>query len=143
MCARVTLDIGACVRKTLHSGLVGRVRRRPMHQSPEDTSQSAPIYFRFLSVSLRLHLSPRPMCVPLVPYVRGISMVSETDLSRLLPSFRDSLDTYSARFSIDHVARDDQLGIVVSRRLRFYLFFFFPRLLFTSASYERCELPIC
>lgn len=67
MCARVTLDADACVRKTLRARLGRRVRRRPLYRSPEDTSQSIPIYFRFLSASLRLHLSPHvsrvfPLC---------------------------------------------------------------------------------
>lgn len=51
-------------------------------------SQSISICFRFLSASLRLHLSPRLMRVSLVPYVRGISMVSEKQIYRA--SFRTS-----------------------------------------------------
>jgi len=97
-----------------------------------------------LAASLRLHLSLSPcsVCVPLVPYVDGISMVSETDLSRLLPSFQDSFDTsWLLPVSITWRAVASLKSSYPT--LAFYLFFFSSCLPFTSALYERCELPIC
>lgn len=132
LCARVTLDVGACVRKTLCASLVERFDRRTLcSKAPKTRVSQSPSAFdssQLLSVFIFLPLS-LSLCACSSYALRPQNfddLLVETDLSRLFPSFLDSLDTfwflqYRSRNAPWWLAR---IVVFAARSIFFFSFYF-------------------
>lgn len=134
MCARVTLDIGACVRKT-SAPASSKGPRAPKPRRHESVN----LYLLSISLSLPSSLSMPYVCSPCALRPRNFDGLRNrfTAPPSELPGFSRCL--LAAPVSITWRAIASLESSYPT--LAFYLFCFFPA--FFLLPYECCELPIC
>jgi len=127
--------VRACV-KTFRAGFVeGSDATAPFTSKPRRHESVNPCLLSIpLSLPSSSSLSTSSVCSPCALRPRNFDVFFETDLSRLLPSFRDSLDT---SWPLQYRSRGARWPAWNRRIRRLRLPFLFFYLLFTS--YERAS----
>lgn len=134
MDARVTLDIGACVRKTLCLVQGSEGTKAWRHESVNPYLLSIPL-------SVLSSLSTYYVCSPCALRPRNFDGLRNRFIAppSELPGFSRYLLVAPVSITWRAIASLESSYPT----LAFYLFYLFSCLLFTSALYECCELPIC